>query len=162
MSIRAKPNSDRRRVIIDLSWPLGASVNAGIDKMSYLTSAFALTFPTGDDITTELTHLGHGALLYKVDISRAFLHVKVDPGDYDLLGLQWQGFYVDTCIPFGMQHGSKIFQRLSDGVRYMMHDSPLSITLTITSASPVSRGHHIRHYCSLWPRWASLLVRKSW
>ena len=33
---RAKPNSDRRRVIIDLSWPLGASVNAGIDKNAYL------------------------------------------------------------------------------------------------------------------------------
>ena len=55
---RAKPNSDRRRIIIDLSWPLGASVNAGIDKTSYLTSEFALTFPTVDDITTELTRLG--------------------------------------------------------------------------------------------------------
>ena len=27
---RSKPNSDRRRVIVDLSWPQGASVNAGI------------------------------------------------------------------------------------------------------------------------------------
>ena len=27
-----KPNSDRCRVIIDLSWPIGASVNAGINK----------------------------------------------------------------------------------------------------------------------------------
>ena len=29
---RHKPNSNCRRVIIDLSWPLGASVNAGMDK----------------------------------------------------------------------------------------------------------------------------------
>ena len=29
---RAKPNSDRRCVIVDLSWPIGASVKAGIDK----------------------------------------------------------------------------------------------------------------------------------
>ena len=29
---RYKPNWERHRVIIDLSWPLGASVNAGIDK----------------------------------------------------------------------------------------------------------------------------------
>ena len=29
---RSKPNSDRRRVIVDLSWPQGASVNAGIDN----------------------------------------------------------------------------------------------------------------------------------
>ena len=31
---RHKPDSDRRRVIIDLSWPIGKSVNAGIDKES--------------------------------------------------------------------------------------------------------------------------------
>ena len=117
---RAKPTCDRHRVIIDLSWPLGASVNTGIDKTSYLNSAFALTFPTVDDITTELMHLGRGVLLYKVDVSRVFHHVKVDPGDYDLLGLQWQGFYTDTCVPFETRHGSQIFQRLSDGVRYMM------------------------------------------
>ena len=116
----AKLNSDRRRIIIDLSWPLGASVNAGIDKTSYLGSAFSLTFPTVDDITAELTRLGCGALLFKVDASRAFRHVKVDPDDYDLLGLEWQGFYINTCILFGTQHGSQIFQRLSDRVRYIM------------------------------------------
>ena len=41
---RNKPNYDRRRVIIDLSWPLGASVNAGIGKDTYLGSPFALIF----------------------------------------------------------------------------------------------------------------------
>ena len=65
---RPKPNSTRRRVIVDLSWPLGASVIAGIDKTSYLDSDFQLTFPTVDDITSELKHLGRGALIYKVDI----------------------------------------------------------------------------------------------
>ena len=84
---KSKPNSDRRRVIIDLSWPLGASVNAGIDKTSYLGSPFSLTFPTVNDITSELTRLERGVLLFKIDVSRAFRHVKVDPGDYDLLGL---------------------------------------------------------------------------
>ena len=119
---RKKPNSDRRRVIIDLIWPLGASANSGIDKTSYLNSAFSLTFPTVDDITTELTRLGRGALLYKVDVSRAFRQVKVDPGDYDLLGLQWQDFYVDTCDLFGTRHKSQILQRLSNSVRYIMRE----------------------------------------
>ena len=41
----SKPNSDRRRVIVDLSWPQGESVNAGIDKFSYLNSPFALMGP---------------------------------------------------------------------------------------------------------------------
>ena len=114
---RAKPNSDRRRVIIDISWPLGASVNAGIDKNTYLDAPFALTFLTVDGITNELKRLSRCALLYKVDVSRAFRHVKVDPGDYDLLGLEWNGHYVDTCIPFGTRHGSQIFQRLSIKIR---------------------------------------------
>ena len=67
---RNKSNSDRRRVIIDLSWPIGGSVNAGIDKDTYLNSPFALTFPTVDDITSQLKCLGRGALLYKTDVSR--------------------------------------------------------------------------------------------
>ena len=74
---QAKPNSDRGRGIIDLSWLIGASVNAGIDKDSYLDSNFCLIFPTVDDITGELKKLGHDTLLYKVDVSRAFYQVKV-------------------------------------------------------------------------------------
>ena len=124
---RPKPNSSRRRVIVDLSWPLGASVNAGIDKNSYLDSEFVLTFPTVDDITNELVKLGRGAHIYKVDVSRAFRHVKVDPGDFDLLGLEWEGHYVDTCVPFGTRHRSQIFQRLSDGVRYIMRQKGFTI-----------------------------------
>ena len=106
---RHKPNSEHRRVIVDLSWSQGLSVFAGIDKTPYLESEFYLTFPSVDDITSELKHLGRGAFLYKIDVSRAFRHVRVDPGDYDLLGLQWNGHYVDTCMPFGTRHGSQIF-----------------------------------------------------
>ena len=73
-----------------------------------------------DDITGQLKCLGHGDLLYKMDVSRVFRHVKIDPGNYDLLGLESQGTYVDTCVPFGTCHRSQIFQRLSDAVRYIM------------------------------------------
>ena len=63
------PNFDRRLIIIDLSWPLGVSINSDIDKNTYLDSQFELTFPSVDDITSEVKCLGRGALLYKVDIS---------------------------------------------------------------------------------------------
>ena len=65
--------------------------------------------------------LGKGAHFYKIDISRAFRHIKVDPWDYDLLGLHWRDVYVDTCVPFGGLHGSQIFQHISDAVRHIMH-----------------------------------------
>ena len=117
---RHKPNSDNRRVIIDLSWPLENSVNDGIDKNSYLGTDFSLTFPSIDHITDEVRRIGKGAHLYKIDISRAFRHVKIDPGDYDLMGLYWQDAYLDTCLAFGTKHGSQIFQRLSNAVRHIL------------------------------------------
>ena len=110
---RDKPGSKNCRVVIALSWPKGSSVNDGIHKDSYLNTDFCLTFPTVDTITDVLRELGKGAHLYNINVSRAFCHVKVDPGDHDLLGLHWGAFdYVDTCIPFGSRHGMQIFQRL--------------------------------------------------
>ena len=61
--------------------------------------------------------------MYKIDISRAFRHIKVDPLDYDLLGLSWHHIYVDTCILFGTKHGSHIFQRCSNIVRHIMRQN---------------------------------------
>ena len=93
-----KPNSDKHHIIVDLSWPQGASVNAGIDKTSYIDSEFSLTSPTVDDITSELKSLWRGTYLYKVDVSWEFHHIRVDPGDYYLVGLQWKGHCVDTEV----------------------------------------------------------------
>ena len=96
------------------------SVNAGVDKNSYLGSEFSLTFPTIDDITNELVKIGPGCHIYKVDISRAFRHLKIDPLDYDLLGLRWDATFIDTCLPFGSRHESQSFQRVSDAVHYTL------------------------------------------
>ena len=63
---REKSGSDNRRVIMDLSWPKDCSVNAAINKNSYLNTEFALTFPTVDHVTQELKKLGRGAHLFKL------------------------------------------------------------------------------------------------
>ena len=91
-------------MIIDLSWPKGRSVNDGVDKNTYMGSDFRLTFPTIDDLTSELVKLGKGAHIYKIDVSRALHHHSIDPYDYDLLGLEWNGFYIDKNLPFGSRH----------------------------------------------------------
>ena len=44
----------------------------------------------------------------------------MDPFDYDLLGLYWDGFYLDKNFPFGTRHGSQFFQRTSNAVRYVL------------------------------------------
>ena len=55
--------------------------------------------------------------MLEADVSR---HVRIDPGGYELLGLYWDGVYLDTCLPFGICHGSQIFQQLSDALLYVM------------------------------------------
>ena len=117
---REKPNAPHRRVIIDLSFPQGKSVNTGIQKDTYLNTPFILKLPTIDTITNQIKSLGRGCMLYKIDLSRAFRHVKLDPGDYDLLGLRHVNWYVNTCLPFGYRNRSAIFQRLSDAVHHIM------------------------------------------
>ena len=51
---RDKPNSENRRVIIDLSWPLGESVNAG----SLLISTWVLDLPFSRQYYSRSTLLG--------------------------------------------------------------------------------------------------------
>ena len=127
MMTREKPNAPHRRVIIDLSFPQGLSVNAGVEKDIYLNTPFTLKLPTIDNITGQVKALGRGCKLYKVDISRAFRHIKLDPSDYDLLGLRHDAYYVDTCLPFGYRNGSALFQRISDAVRHIMRQRQFDI-----------------------------------
>ena len=120
MKTREKPNAPHRRVIIDLSFHQGQSVNTGIPKDQYLGTPFVLKLPTVDTITDQIKVLGRGCMLYKVDVSWAFRHVKLDPLEFDLLGLCHDRYYVDTCLPFGFRNGSALFQRLSDAVHHIM------------------------------------------
>ena len=90
---------------MDLSFPHGLAVNSKINKDSYLGMNFILTLPSIDHITSKVKKLGRGSLLYKIDISRAFRHVKIDPRDYFLLGLRHKNYFFDTCLPFGYRHG---------------------------------------------------------
>ena len=102
---REKPGAPQRRVIIDLSFPQGEAVNSNISKDQYLGTNFVWTLPSIDLITSKVRKLGKGSLLYKIDISRAFRHVKIDPRDYFLLGLKHQNYYPDTCLLFGQSWG---------------------------------------------------------
>ena len=61
---------------MDLSWPKGFSVNDAIHKCKYLDSYFTLQYPSIDYIIDKVKAIGPGSLLYKVDISRAFRHIR--------------------------------------------------------------------------------------
>ena len=67
-----KRDSEERRVIVDLSWPRGHSVNDGIPSDSYLGKPFVLRYPTIDDIVDAVVTLGRGCHLYKRDLRKAY------------------------------------------------------------------------------------------
>ena len=52
----------------------------------------------------------------------------MDPYDYDLLGLYWNDrSYIDLSLPFGLRHGTQIFQRISDAIRYVMRQNGFQV-----------------------------------
>ena len=96
------------RTIMDLSWSKGSSVNDATHKCKYLDSYFSLQYPSIDRIVEKVKEIGPGALLYKVDISRAFRHI--DPGDTDLLDLHHKQTYLDVSVLFEYRLGSRILR----------------------------------------------------
>ena len=116
---RDKPDSDKRRIIIDLSWQVGNSVNDFVTSDIYLNLVYKLQYPTFVSITETLLRLGEGACIYKVDLQRAFRQLRID---YNLLCLMWEGsYYADTFCPFGYRGGSMICTRVSDFFRFIMY-----------------------------------------
>ena len=80
-----------------------------------------LSYPTIDNIMDEIAKVGEDVLLYKLDISRAFRNLRIDPRDYGVMGLQWDhNYYVDVSVAFGYKHGSAQMQRLRDTIRHVM------------------------------------------
>ena len=95
---RDKPDSKNRRIIIDLSWPIGASINSFTAANLYLTTLYKLQYPTIDNKTDQLNSLEGGSQLFKIDLSRAFHQLRIDPRGYNLLTLKWGASTILTYI----------------------------------------------------------------
>ena len=70
-----KRDLDERRVILNMSFPSGHSVNDGIDKDHYFGVSIDLTYPTIDSFTTMVKDVGQGTLMYKRDLHRAYCQI---------------------------------------------------------------------------------------
>ena len=97
-------------------------MNDAVQSDTYAGVDFLLTLPTIDHITNSVKKFGRNSIIAKIDVSRSFRHVPIDPKDIDKLGLFWNDYFIDLSLCFGFKHGSKIFQRLLDSVRYIMSE----------------------------------------
>ena len=82
ISTRPKKQTLDRRVSIDLSFPHSRSVNDGMIKGNYRYLGFTaeIRFPKTDDLAMRIALLGHQAYMFKIDLSRYFRQIPMDPG----------------------------------------------------------------------------------
>lgn len=120
---RPKKDTLDRRVIVDLTYPQGYGVNAGINVEDYFGKNITYSLPTLGDLVSRLQVCGKGALVWKADLARAYRQLRVDPVDTPLLGIKVDGcYYIDLCPPFGCKTSSAACQRMSNAVVYLMRN----------------------------------------
>ena len=107
-------NNGKFRLIMDLSFPHGASVNDGISS-----DLVPLSNITVDDVAEIVQELGRGALLAKMDIEAAYWLIPVHPQDRILHGM----VYVDPCLLFGLQSAPKVFNTVADALCWCLQQA---------------------------------------
>ena len=106
---------------MNLSYPEGSSINDCIQDDIYDEVAFKLKYPTVDDIVQQVVDLDQDVVLSKIDISRAFCNLRLDPIDYDVMGLSWKNkSFIDVSIPMEAKTSSALCQRTTDVLRHIM------------------------------------------
>ena len=106
---RNRPNT--WHLIVDLSSPLGNSVNDGIDQ-----NLSSITYTSIDDAVSF--------------IREAYRAVPVHPLDRPLLGIRWkEGYYLDGALPFGLRSAPKLFSALVDGMMWILHSKGVDSAL---------------------------------
>ncbi len=109
MGLVPKHEPGEFRPIMHLSWPKGGSINDYIDP-----AVCKVQYKSFDHAVQLVVSQGRGAYMARTDLKSAFRGVPVNPDDWPLLGIQFQGqYYVDICLPFGCSISCAIFEKFS-------------------------------------------------
>ena len=113
-----------RRVIVDCSWPIGASLNDGIDKFVYQGEKIQLTYPTIDNLARKVFELNmHGSnpiYFFKEDMDRAFRQIYACPRSVPKLGFRWRNlYYFDLVLMMGCRIALYICQHTTNVITYL-------------------------------------------
>ena len=102
------------RLITDLSFPEGSSVNDAIRP-----DLCTLSYVTVDQVALKAIALGRGSLIAKIDIKSAYRLIPICPREKKWLGMEWQGeVYINGMLPFGLRSAPKIFNAVADGLEW--------------------------------------------
>ena len=115
----ADKDGSKRRTVFDATYG-DFSLNKNTPEKEYLGEDYAFTFPSVLDLAELIVKTGKGCLLWKRDLSRWFLQIPIDPGDYDKLGFIWRGqFWLFTSYVWGTRHAGYAGQRVSSAILHI-------------------------------------------
>ena len=116
----ADKDKGSRRTVFDASFG-DFSLNQNTPEKEYLGEDYAFTFPSVLDLADLIVKTGRGCLLWKRDLSRWFLQIPVDPGDYGKLGFIWRGqFWIFTAYVWGTRHAGYAWQRVASAILFIL------------------------------------------
>ena len=105
------------RLIVDLSYPRGSSVNDGVEP-----ELCSMRYTSVDVAVRKVLALA------KFDVEGAYRTVPVHPEDRWLLGMRWRDqLYVDKVLPFGLRSAPKIYSAVADGLQWILREAGVDI-----------------------------------
>ena len=120
MNTRPKKDSAEHRIILDLSFPEGGSINDGINKDRYRGKEVNLKLPGVDVLLQIIFKKGKACLLFRRDLKSAYKQVPVCIGEIHLLGYTHKGLlYFDLTLPMGLSNSAFICQQVTDMIMYI-------------------------------------------
>lgn len=110
-----KKEKDEYRVIHDLSYPEGQSINDFIPP-----EHTAVSYQSVYDAVKMLVEVGDGAYMSKTDIQKAFRIIPIHPDDQHLFCMVWEDqCYMDLAMQMGCSSACQIFQAFSDAIKWI-------------------------------------------
>ena len=103
-------------------------INSVTSSNIHKNSTCALAYPTIDQMVQEAVTANGNNDLFKVDLQRAFRNLRIDPNDYPLMGLFWNGgYYQHVGLAFGAKLGNFFCQFVTDAIRYIMAQNGFTV-----------------------------------
>ena len=115
-----KKDSSERRLILDLSFPSGRSINDGISKDWCQGFYDKLSLPSLDDLVCKVVALQGRCKLFKVDLARGYKQMFICPLDFEKMGFTFQGKHFFNCtLSMGSRSSARCCQRVTNAVVYI-------------------------------------------
>ena len=117
-----KKDSEKIRLIHDLSYPARGSVNSSIDP-----SEFSLKYASIDDAVAFCNNFSDNPpFMAKLDLQDAFKLIRIHPEDWHLMGFSWPDgggstqFYFSKVLSFGLRSAPALFDVFASALLQFM------------------------------------------